>query len=435
MRASANAAPPSSARERGDLLDVGGGVAAHARRVAAEHLRRPGRPGCSSRSGRSDAEVPRDRLEAVTRAGRASRSRAAAPRRACRSARVPAPRTARGRPLAPGAAPTPRRAGALPQARRRRGARARAARRASRARRCEERQVEAVQVVVLDHVGIGVADRARRAARSGRPPPRRLSPAASSTVVRPAGSRTAIMKIRSRVGIEPGGLEIELQAVQLVEREVAEVGATRRDEVLLLGRQHQRRRRAKVAQVTDTPPRPTRRGREHGRRQRLARISAHQVAQRPGPVEFAARHAGSRSARWTTNPARQRRSRPAATAGTDPLRGRARRCREDGARRTPAHRARPTPRRCPVSDPIPTAIRLSSSSRAHRRARRRSATDAVVHLLPGWINAPRGSGVRATRPAPRPRVRAGVRRAAPPAAPVADDGSTPASPAPCRPAS
>ena len=62
---------------------------------------------------------------------------------------------------------------------------------------------------------------------------------ASSISAAAGRRRTATMKMRSRVGVEARRLEIELQPAQLVEREIAKVGAARRDQVLLLGRQHQ----------------------------------------------------------------------------------------------------------------------------------------------------------------------------------------------------
>ena len=105
-----------------------------------------------------------------------------------------------------------RRAGAGPATR---SARARAARRGDARAAIEERQVEAVQVVVLDHVGIRrltiVADEPANQVRLGRVV-RRRAPRGSS--VAPYGSRTATMKMRSRDGIEPGRLEVELHAVQ-----------------------------------------------------------------------------------------------------------------------------------------------------------------------------------------------------------------------------
>ena len=92
------------------------------------------------------------------------------------------------------------------------------------------------------------------------------------------------MKIRSRARIEPGGLEIELQAAQLVEREIAEVvsGRWRR------GTAPRAAARApcslaELAEVADVPPEPPRRAVEHRRGQRPRVVRAHEVAQRAGP--------------------------------------------------------------------------------------------------------------------------------------------------------
>ena len=71
-------------------------------------------------------------------------------------------------------------------------------------------------------------------------------------------------------GVEPGRLEIELQAVQLVERQVAKVGAAGRDEVLLLGRQHERAILAEFAECA----------------QAAAVFGVHQVAQLAGTFEL-----------------------------------------------------------------------------------------------------------------------------------------------------
>ena len=65
MRASANAAPPSSAREAGDFVDVRGGVALHAIGIGV-----PRRvnliAGDQLAIGAGDAEMSRDRLQAVS---------------------------------------------------------------------------------------------------------------------------------------------------------------------------------------------------------------------------------------------------------------------------------------------------------------------------------------------------------------------------------
>jgi hypothetical protein len=51
------------------------------------------------------------------------------------------------------------------------------------------------------------------------------------------------------LGVEPRRLQIELQAAQVVELQVAKVGATAGDQILLLGRQHEHVFTRQVAQA------------------------------------------------------------------------------------------------------------------------------------------------------------------------------------------
>ena len=232
------------AREGRDLLDVGGRVAPDPLGIAAVDLVDPVAADVLA-IGPGDAEVPRDRFQSVigqvaggevvaqdgvqrvdqlaagrdeADAARAHRRRRAMPRRAARCRRP-------GGPMRPSASGTP----------------------SMRARAIEERQVEAVQVVVLDDV------RDRPPATAGDEPRDQVGLGRVAVAVRledsaaPVGSRTAIMKMRSRVGIEAGGLEIELHPVQVVEREIAEVGPAGRDQVLLFEGQREHRGLAEVA--------------------------------------------------------------------------------------------------------------------------------------------------------------------------------------------
>ena len=181
--------------------------------------------------------MPRDRLEAVAGQLARRRSRSGARRRACRSARGPA-RRSRTRRRASSSLGDAAPRGALAQARRPDAAERE--RHAERARAAvEKRQIEAVQVVVLDDVGIGRLRRARRAGGSDPPRRRRPSPCASSISVAPVGIAHGDHEDAIARGVEPGRLEIELQAAQLVEGEIAKVRAPGRDEVLLLGRQRE----------------------------------------------------------------------------------------------------------------------------------------------------------------------------------------------------
>ena len=150
----------------------------------------------------------------------------------------------------------------------------------------EERQVEAVQVVVLDDVGIRGAD-ARDQARDevglgGRVVAARLEDVDRAGVIAHGGDEDAIAR-----RVEAGGLEIELQAVHGVEREAAEVRPSRDDEVLLLGRQQQHRAIAELADVTDRAAEPARRAVDDRRRHRRELVRADDEAQGARPGELA----------------------------------------------------------------------------------------------------------------------------------------------------
>jgi hypothetical protein len=153
----------------------------------------------------------------------------------------------------------------------------------------EERQVEPVQVVVLDHVRIE-----RLHARGERPDERGLGGVAVAPrleVLDPA-VRTAERgeEDAAEGGVEAGGLEIDLDAAQIVEHEAAEVGPARRGEVLLLGRQHEHVG-LELAEMADRAAEPTRRAAEHGAGE-LAEVGrGDHEAQRAGAIELAVRDA------------------------------------------------------------------------------------------------------------------------------------------------
>jgi hypothetical protein len=116
----------------------------------------------------------------------------------------------------------------------------------------QERQVEAMEVVVLDDVGI----RGRDPAHEGADQPRFGGVAVAlrlEDVDHPGwiAHRDHEDAIGSRV--QTGGLEVELQAVKSLERKVAEVRAPGRDQVLLLGRQHEHALLAEVFQPAQAP--------------------------------------------------------------------------------------------------------------------------------------------------------------------------------------
>jgi len=86
----------------------------------------------------------------------------------------------------------------------------------------EERKVEAVQVVLLDHVGVGVGDRQGEA-----PDQVRLrGPALAAGLDRPhapVGVAHGDEEDPVAGRVEPRRLEVELHPLQPIEREVAEV--------------------------------------------------------------------------------------------------------------------------------------------------------------------------------------------------------------------
>jgi hypothetical protein len=98
----------------------------------------------------------------------------------------------------------------------------------------EEGEVEAVEVVVLDDVGVGGADQGDELAEElglvGVGVAAGFEGGGQTSVVAHGDEEDAAVG-----GVEAGGLEVELEAVEVVEGEVAEVVAPGGDEVLLLG--------------------------------------------------------------------------------------------------------------------------------------------------------------------------------------------------------
>ena len=208
-----------------------------------------------SRSGPAMPEVPRDRLEPVTR--QIARREVVAQHRVERVDQLAPGRDEPDPARRIGAAGSPAARAALPQSRRpdppereRHAEEARAP--------VEERQVEAVQVVVLDHVRIGGLhprdQPADQVGLAGIAVAARLEHLGRARRIAHRDHEDAIAR-----GIEPGRLEIELHAAQLVEREIAEVVAPGRDQVLLLRRQREHGVLAQLAQVPDAPSQPPRR--------------------------------------------------------------------------------------------------------------------------------------------------------------------------------
>ncbi len=69
-------------------------------------------------------------------------------------------------------------------------------------------------------------------------------------------------------GVEPRGLQIELHAMQAIEKEVAEISSPGRHQVLLLRRQGQYGVLAQIAQLADGPSEPPRCALQNRRGQR-----------------------------------------------------------------------------------------------------------------------------------------------------------------------
>jgi hypothetical protein len=175
--------------------------------------------------------VARDGLEAV--AGQVARREVVAQDRVDRVDELAARRqVALLAPAAPGRRATHRGPGPQPRLA---GAPERQRHAQALGARHQERQVEAVQVVVLDHVGIVRGDPRHHPAQQGRL--RAVIVARRLEQLHLTGGRTHRNQedaIDRR--IEPGGLEVQLEAAQVVEGEVAEVRASGRHQVLLVGR-------------------------------------------------------------------------------------------------------------------------------------------------------------------------------------------------------
>jgi hypothetical protein len=140
-----------------------------------------------------------------------------------------------------------------------------------------------VQVVVLDHVRIGGPDPAAQTAQEIRL--RRVAAARRlEDVDRAGGPAQRDQEDAIDLGIEAGGLEIQLRAAKIVEAQPAEVGAPGRDQVLFLGRQRQHRALAQLAhrlqRLSQAQP-----GAVQERAGQRAQVGgAHQVAQVAGAL-------------------------------------------------------------------------------------------------------------------------------------------------------
>ena len=233
--------PPRRRGEAGDLLDIGGGVAADARGVAAidlVDLRRgsarsgPARPGDGRRLRSVAGEIAGGEIVSGEHASRVSINRgggdsgtrrwveiAGGARRAARWRVGGSVRAGEGHAEAAGAG-------------------------------VEEGEVEAVEVVVLDDVGVGGLNARDEAADEvgfgGRVVAGGFEDFGCAGGVADGDEEDAVA-----VGIEAGGFEVELEAAEVVEGEVAKVVAAGGDEVLFFGREGEDGLLAELAQGRD----------------------------------------------------------------------------------------------------------------------------------------------------------------------------------------
>ena len=277
------------ARERGHLLDVVGRVEADALRIGAI-----GGVDLAARdvhaAGTRDAQMPGDGLEPVSR--KLTRREIVAPHRIERIDQLPARRNEAHAAMARAAFAAAGDVGFGYTLARRAHPQTRSARPAQRdgdaehARApVEEREVEPVQVVVLDHIGVRIAH-----ARHQRPDEVRFGRVAlvpGFEDFRLAGvvaDRDHENPVPPR--IETRRLQVELQAMDLIERQVLEIGATGGDQVLLFRCEGEHRAGLdplQLAQVTEWCLEAARRAVEDRGDQRASVARGDEVAERAGP--------------------------------------------------------------------------------------------------------------------------------------------------------
>ena len=156
------------------------------------------------------------------------------------------------------------------------------------------------------------------------------------------------MKMRSRSGSSPVVSRSNCRRCSSSKREVAEVGASGRDQVLLLGRQREDGLFAELAQVGDAAAEAVRCGFEHGGGEGAAVVGGDEVAERSGAFEFAVVQMTQIFDSVEEEPGAE------LILFADQLAGFGEASPDGRARR----RARPTRRRCRALDPSPTATRL-----------------------------------------------------------------------------
>ena len=189
-----------------------------------------------------------------------------------------APRALRGR------APVPTRRGAPPEPGR---ARAPQGERHTQALRApsQEREIEAMEVVVLHHVGIDGVDARHEA-------PQEIGFGGVTVAVRRHRLRRAVGVAQRdeedpiAIRIEAGRLQIELHPPELVEIEPAEVRPAGGHQVLLFRRERERRARPEIAHVLAGAPEPPRGAAEELPRERPPVRRVHHEAELARPLEL-----------------------------------------------------------------------------------------------------------------------------------------------------
>jgi hypothetical protein len=138
--------------------------------------------------------------------------------------------------------------------------------------------------VVLDHVGIGRFNREHQ-------PPDELGLVCGQGSLEqrrlPVGVAQRDQEDPIPIRVEPRRLQVERQPPQVVEAELAEVGAPRRDQVLLFGRQTEQLIAWQIAQAAQRRCAPPRRSLEHRRGQRARALRADEKTQLPAALELA----------------------------------------------------------------------------------------------------------------------------------------------------
>ncbi len=149
----------------------------------------------------------------------------------------------------------------------------------------QKRQIETVQVVIFDHIGVELADpRAQPHQELG-----------FCVVALASHFHRLLLAVRAAHShqedsgtfrVQTGRFQIELQALNGVERQLFEISATGCQQVLFLGRQRQHCLRAQLAQMRNLSPKPLPSALQHGASQRATVPRAHHVAQSPHARQF-----------------------------------------------------------------------------------------------------------------------------------------------------